>query len=128
MHGFRAAGIRSSILLGTQYVLLMEIKFNRAGPAKMEQALELMKEFYAVEHLKYDETIARKGLEALFAGPQFGYFHFMETEGQVGGYIVVTFGFSLEFHGRDALVDELYVREEFRGRGFGKAALGFAEA
>jgi ribosomal protein S18 acetylase RimI-like enzyme len=106
----------------------MEIKFNRAGPPNMGQALELMKEFYAVEHLDYDEAVARKGLKALFDGPQFGYFHFLESDGVVAGYIVVTFGFSLEFHGRVALVDELYVREEFRGRGLGKAALAFVEA
>jgi GNAT superfamily N-acetyltransferase len=39
----------------------------------------------------------------------------------------VTFGFSLEFRGRNAFVDELFVREEHRGRGLGAAALAVAE-
>jgi ribosomal protein S18 acetylase RimI-like enzyme len=42
------------------------------------------------------------------------------------GYLVLTFGFSLEFGGRDALIDELYVRENFRGRGLGRASLVLA--
>jgi GNAT superfamily N-acetyltransferase len=41
--------------------------------------------------------------------------------------MVLTFGFSLEFHGRNALLDELYLREEFRGRGLGRASLVRAE-
>ncbi len=41
------------------------------------------------------------------------------------GYVALTFGYSLEFHGRDAFVDELFVRAERRGEGAGTAALGF---
>lgn len=45
----------------------------------------------------------------------------------MAGYIVLTFGFSLEFHGRDAFVDELYVRNGYRGHGIGKASLRLVE-
>jgi GNAT superfamily N-acetyltransferase len=38
---------------------------------------------------------------------------------------VLTFGYSLEFHGRDAFVDELYLQEGARGRGTGRQALEF---
>lgn len=46
-------------------------------------------------------------------------------ENEVAGYAVLTFGYSLEFHGRDAFVDELYLRNEYRGQGIGKRALEF---
>ncbi len=39
------------------------------------------------------------------------------------GYVVLTFGFSLEFKGRDAFVDEIYFRESHRGRGLGRQAI-----
>lgn len=94
----------------------------------MNDLLELMQEFYAIEHLPYDEGVARRSAEQLFHQPLFGVIHLMEAENQVAGYVVLTFGFSLEFHGRDALVDELYVREAWRGRGLGKAALAFVES
>ncbi|MBC8041985.1 MAG: GNAT family N-acetyltransferase, partial [Rhizobacter sp.] len=45
----------------------------------------------------------------------------------IAGYLVLTFGFSLEFHGRDAFIDEFFIREEFRSRGLGSAALKFIE-
>lgn len=45
------------------------------------------------------------------------------------GYIVVTFGWSVEFGGLDAIVDEIYVRAAVRGRGMGSDALdGIAKA
>jgi ribosomal protein S18 acetylase RimI-like enzyme len=52
----------------------------------------------------------------------------IEVAGAVAGYAVLAFGFSLEFHGRDAFLDELYVRESFRGSGVGTACLEWLEA
>ncbi len=39
------------------------------------------------------------------------------------GYIVVSFGFSIELGGRDAFIDEFYIRENVRGRGMGSQCL-----
>jgi ribosomal protein S18 acetylase RimI-like enzyme len=45
------------------------------------------------------------------------------------GYIAVTFGWSLEFGGLDAVIDEIYIRRAVRGRGMGRDALdGIAKA
>ena len=51
----------------------------------------------------------------------------IEADGGPVGYVVLTLGFSLEFHGRDAFVDEIYIRAQYRGRGIGGKALAFAE-
>jgi ribosomal protein S18 acetylase RimI-like enzyme len=45
----------------------------------------------------------------------------------VVGYAVLTFGYDLEFMGRDAFLTELYVRKEARGRGIGRRALASIE-
>ena len=39
------------------------------------------------------------------------------------GYLILTFGFSLEYGGRDAFIDEFFIATPHRGRGLGKAAL-----
>lgn len=39
------------------------------------------------------------------------------------GYVVVSFGWSVEYGGMDAIVDELYVRSAVRKRGMGSDAL-----
>ncbi len=41
----------------------------------------------------------------------------------VVGYIALGFGYSIEFGGRDAFVDEFFLEESVRGRGIGRAVL-----
>jgi ribosomal protein S18 acetylase RimI-like enzyme len=43
------------------------------------------------------------------------------------GYIVLCFGYSLEWLGRDAFVDEFYLRPDYRGRGWGRTTMAFLE-
>ena len=100
---------------------------SRVGPAEIDAILPLMQEFYAIEHLPYDEQVARHALLQLWSDPTLGHAYLFEFAGAVAGYAVLTFGFSLKFRGRDALVDELYVRERYRGQGLGSACLSQIE-
>ncbi|MDZ7367696.1 MAG: GNAT family N-acetyltransferase [candidate division KSB1 bacterium] len=43
------------------------------------------------------------------------------------GYVVLTPGYSLEYHGRDAFVDEICIRQSHRGKGIGKQIIQFVE-
>lgn len=104
------------------------IQFFTAADANGEDILiALMREFYAVEHLAFDERVARAALRQILRNGALGSVYLIRFGEDVAGYVVLTFGFSLEFHGRDALIDELYLREEFRGKGLGRAALMFVE-
>ena len=104
----------------------MNADFQRAAEPDIPQVLALMREFYIHEGIDYDEDVARRGLVALLA-PGTGEAYLILAGGQVAGYMVLTFCFSLEFHGGFGLLDELYVREGFRKRGLGKAAIEYAE-
>jgi ribosomal protein S18 acetylase RimI-like enzyme len=44
------------------------------------------------------------------------------------GYVAVCFGYSIEFQGRDAFVDEFFLIESARGQGIGRQALTFVRA
>jgi GNAT superfamily N-acetyltransferase len=106
------------------------VTFTLATPADEDLLVELMREFYLIEHLPFDEQVVRKGLREILAQRIYGLIHLIRVDGHasdVAGYMALTFGFSLEFHGRDALIDELYVREAHRGKGLGRAALELAE-
>jgi len=100
--------------------------FTRAGEPDADQLVELMREFYAYDHIAFDERAARGALRQILSDARFGVVHLIRVGVEAVGYLVVTFGFSLEFHGRDAFVDELYLRENFRGHGIGKASIEFA--
>ncbi|MEX0977132.1 MAG: GNAT family N-acetyltransferase [Woeseia sp.] len=44
------------------------------------------------------------------------------------GYIAVCYGYSIEFQGRDAFVDEFFLIESARGQGIGRQALNFVRS
>lgn len=97
---------------------------SRAAIAGDESAvLALMRDFYAEEHLVFDELVAQRAVRELIAHPQFGMILLLEADGAAVGHAVVTYGFSLEFHGRFALFDELYLIPAARGRGWGRRSL-----
>lgn len=85
----------------------------------------MMREFYAHEALAFDETIARRALLGIVGDEAFGRVFLILSEDEIAGYAVLTFGYSLEFDGRDAFVDEIYLRDEYRGQGIGGRALEF---
>ena len=89
--------------------------------------LGLMREVYAFEHLTFDESRARSALARLLDDASLGRVFLVEEGGEPAGYVVVAFGYSLEFHGRDAFVDELFLRPAFRARGLGREVVRFVE-
>ena len=99
-------------------------RFGEIG--NIEQLLPLMKDFYAFERLPYEEARLRKLLEELIRDTHLGRLILFEDANQLVGYMVLGFGFSLEFHGRDCFIDEFYVRPERRQQGIGRAAVDFA--
>lgn len=104
----------------------MKPVFTLATLSDVELLIELMREFYAFDHIAFDEGAARRALEQILRDRRFGVIHLIRADEEAAGYLVLTFGFSLEFGGRDAFVDELFLRENFRGRGIGKASLELA--
>lgn len=104
----------------------MKPVFTLARAADADELVELMREFYAFDHIAFDEKAARGALREILDDGRFGVVHLIRVKAETAGYLILTFGFSLEFHGRDAFVDELYLRENFRGRGIGKASIEFA--
>lgn len=103
------------------------LRISAASAAHEEVVLGLMREFYSAEQLEYREEIACAALRELWPNPRIGLVFLLQAGESLVGYAILTFGFSLEFRGRDALVDELYVREEFRDRGYGGSTLTWLE-
>jgi ribosomal protein S18 acetylase RimI-like enzyme len=106
----------------------MQSTFRIASPDDLDRLLELMREYYAFDHLAFDEPRARAAAARLLGDGSLGRAWIIERGGAAVGYMVLMFGFSLEFHGRDAFLDELYVREAHRGEGVGGAAIAHLEA
>jgi len=86
----------------------------------------MMARLYA-GNMRFEIAQARSAIEWLIDNDACGAAWFLEADGKVAGYLVLTIGYSLEFHGRYGLLDELFIEESFRGQGLGTQALAFAE-
>src|SRR4051794_7528268 len=85
-----------------------------------------MSRLYGQDHLDYDTARARRVSEWLIANPDCGGIWLIQSEGVEVGYIVLTVCVSIEFHGRFAMLDELYIDAAARGRAIGPQAIAFA--
>src|SRR5256885_17046261 len=105
----------------------MEIEFHPAAHEDVEELLLMMRGLYEHEGLPFDAEATRGALERLLEDERLGRVWLIRSGASAAGYVVLTLGYSLEFRGRDAFLDELYLRPEARGRGAGKTALEFVE-
>lgn len=104
---------------------MVDVRFQLATSSDIETLLVMMQEFYLHEEMSFDEAKARQALTGILNNEAFGKVFLVRVGETVAGYAVLTFGYSLEFHGRDAFVDELFLHDRFRGRGNGKQTLEF---
>jgi len=93
----------------------------------LEAALDLMDRLYAHFGTHHDRERARRATEVLLKHPEHGGIWLIQVKASTVGYLVLTLGFSLEFEGSYGLLDELYLKEPWRGKGIGTKALEFAE-
>jgi GNAT superfamily N-acetyltransferase len=92
----------------------------------IEHIIPMIRDFYLFERLEYDEARLRRLIAELLAHETLGRLIVFVQAHELVGYMVLGFGFSLEFHGRDCFVDEFYVKPERRQQGIGRAAVEFA--
>lgn len=105
----------------------MKPRFRLATISDCELLLDFMGEYYAFDGHTYDREKARPAVIELLKNPHFGLAWLVLDGDTPAGYVVLCFGYSLEYLGRDAFVDEFYLGESHRGRGWGLATMEFVE-
>jgi ribosomal protein S18 acetylase RimI-like enzyme len=87
----------------------------------------MMADFYVGEGIHPEPRRLRTALGRLLREHTLGRVWLILENGELAGYAVLTFGYDLEFTGRDAFLTELYVGRDRRGQGIGRRALGLVE-
>lgn len=109
----------------------MEPTFRVAQVTDLDTVLILMQELFVEDQLPdqrpFDAVRARSALTDLLNDSSRGTVRLICDGEAVVGYLVLTFGYSLEFHGRGAFIDELFIRPTHRGHGWGTRAMAHAE-
>lgn len=101
----------------------MEISFRAAQVADLATLVQLMQEYYEFDHHPFDPAAARSAMERLLKDDSLGAVWLICDTHQAVGYTVLCFGYSLEYLGRDAFIDEIYIRASHRGQGLGTQTL-----
>lgn len=84
-----------------------------------------VRDFYVLERIPFNQQRTRAALGGLLYDHTLGRVWIITRDDAPIGYLALTFGYSLEYGGRDATLDELYIVAEQRAQGAGTAALAF---
>ena len=102
---------------------MSDLDLTLAGPDDLDAVLPMVADYHDFEGISSSAAFRRRAVETLIADATLGEIWLARRAGQVVGYLAVCFGYSIEFGGRDAFVDEFFLRPEARGEGLGKVML-----
>ncbi len=90
--------------------------------------LPMVRAYHEFEHITLLDDQRRAALSPLTAeNSQFGRIWLIQYRGEIVSYIALCFGYSIEFCGRDAFVDEFYLKEKARVQGISSEVLAFVQ-
>ncbi|QFT81075.1 putative acetyltransferase [Roseovarius sp. THAF27] len=98
-------------------------KLTLAALEDLDRLVPLVAAFHAEEGIAQDEATRRAALTPLLEGSPHGCVYLAGPRRAPIGYVIVTFGWSVEFGGLDGFVDEIFIRPGVRGRGIGSEIL-----
>lgn len=101
----------------------MSAALHLAKPDDLSRLLPLVAAFHAEEGLTGSEEARATALTPLLEGSPHGAVYLIGPARAPIGYIIVTFGWSVEFGGLDGFIDEIYIRPGVRGRGVGSEVI-----
>lgn len=92
---------------------------RRATVEDRQCVLDFLIDFYSESGFELDTVKAASAIGNLIGNEHYGHLYVIKLDGEAIGYTALTFGFSLEFDGRDGIIDDLYIAPDYRDRGVG---------
>ena len=101
----------------------MSAALHLAKPDDLDRLCTLVAAYHAESGIALGDDARRAGLAPLVDGIPHGAAYLIGPARAPIGYVVVSFGWSVEFGGLDANLDEIFVRPAVRGRGIASEVL-----
>jgi GNAT superfamily N-acetyltransferase len=100
-----------------------------ADESHLDILLPLVRAYHQFEQVEMSEDQRAAAVRPLLQkGSPLGCIWLVRHRGEVVGYGALCYGYTIEFRGRDAFVDELFIVEAARGEGLGSRVLGLMKA
>jgi GNAT superfamily N-acetyltransferase len=108
----------------------MPLSITQATAADLETLLTMMRHMQDDDPWSepFHEPTVRANLTELLLNPVYGVVYIVREDLKPIGYLVICFDYSLEYRGKGAWIDELFVEAAHRGKGIGTQLLDLAEA
>lgn len=106
----------------------MATTYNPILHSDIDLAVAMMREFYAIDGYPIDAAKSHKLFTEFIDNESLGKAWLISSDGDIVGYVILTFVFSFEFGGKIAFVDELYISGRARGKGIGKDSVEFIKS
>jgi GNAT superfamily N-acetyltransferase len=103
------------------------VSIEAATPADAATLLRLIEAYYRFDHIPSQRRLLVSGLRLLLKDKTLGRTWLILYRRKAIGCVIATFGFDLEFGGRQATVTELFIEHPYRGFGAGRKALAHVE-
>jgi ribosomal protein S18 acetylase RimI-like enzyme len=104
------------------------VSLSIGEPSSIERLEKLLQLYYEFDGITVDLSQVRTGLATLLADSSLGRALIVRVDGQDAGFSIFTFGYDLEFGGKQATITEFFLAPEYRRVGLGKACLEGVEA
>lgn len=104
----------------------MELRI--AEVTDIDVLLPLVRQYHEFEQIDMSDADRIKAFSPLLGQNTLGQIWLILSSEQVVGYIALCFGYSIEFGGRDAFVDEFFIEAPARGQGIGREVLAAIKA
>jgi ribosomal protein S18 acetylase RimI-like enzyme len=101
----------------------MNILLELATLNDLGTLIPFVRAYHEFEEIESTPQQLEEALIPLLATEHAGRVWFINLDNERVGYVALCFGYSIEFRGRDAFIDELYIVSEQRGKGVGKDVL-----
>ena len=105
----------------------MNLHYEIATPAHLPALLLMQEAFYAIDHYPFNRSKAEKVMQHFLETPTLGMIWVVQRKpvDEPIGYLALTYGYSFEFGGRIAFIDEFFLQAAFRHQGWGTQILDF---
>ena len=99
--------------------------FQSLETSQIEIITQMMKNFYEIDNYPIDIEVSKQLFQEFISDEKHGKAWLIHLDEEIAGYVILTYIFSFEYKGRIAFLDELYIKESYRGKGIGKKTIDF---
>ena len=85
--------------------------------------LEFVRRYCTLDGLRFNRPSVQHTLQGLIGRPPAGRLRLIVLHGKPVGYYCLSYGYSLEWHGRDLFLDEIFIDAPQRHKGLGAQVL-----